>query len=56
MDARHIEGQLDHVLLTEEQLQDRIAELAIQIAADYPADEGLLLVGVLKGAVMVMAA
>ena len=55
MDSRHVEGQLAHVLLTEEELHDRIADLALQIAADYPEDEDLLLVGVLKGAVMVMA-
>ena len=55
MDSRHVDGQLAHVLLTEEKLHDRIAELALQIAADYPEDEDLLLVGVLKGAVMVMA-
>ncbi len=55
MDSRHVEGQLAHVLLTEEELHDRIAELALQIAADYPEDQDLLLVGVLKGAVMVMA-
>jgi hypoxanthine phosphoribosyltransferase len=55
VDSSHIESQLDHVLLTEVQLHDRIAELATQIAADFPANEDLLLVGVLKGAVMVMA-
>ena len=55
MDSRHVEGQLAHVLLTEEELHNRIAELALQIAADYPEDQDLLLVGVLKGAVMVMA-
>ena len=55
MDSGHVEGQLAHVLLTEEELHNRIAELALQIAADYPEDQDLLLVGVLKGAVMVMA-
>jgi len=55
MDSGNVEGQLAHVLLTEEELHNRIAELALQIAADYPEDEDLLLVGVLKGAVMVMA-
>ena len=55
MDSRPVEGQLAHVLLTEEELHNRIAELALQIAADYPEDQDLLLVGVLKGAVMVMA-
>jgi hypoxanthine phosphoribosyltransferase len=47
-------SDLDSILITEEQLQQRIVELAAQIDADY-ADRELLLVGVLKGAVMVMA-
>ena len=42
------------VLITQEQLQGRIAELAAQIDADYAGRE-LILIGVLKGAVMVMA-
>ena len=45
---------LKQVLITTEQLQARIGELAAQIDADY-ACRDLLLVGVLKGAVMVMA-
>lgn len=45
---------LERVLLTEAQLQERLDELAAQIDADY-AGRDLLLVGVLKGAVMVMA-
>jgi len=45
---------LERVLLTQEQLQGRLVELAAQIDADY-AGRDLLLVGVLKGAVMVMA-
>ena len=45
---------LKEVLITAEQLQARIGELAAQIDADY-AGRDLLLVGVLKGAVMVMA-
>src|SRR6266571_1806482 len=47
-------AELEDVLIGPEQLQRRIAELAVQIDADY-ADCELLLVGVLKGAVMVMA-
>jgi len=47
-------ADLDEVLITPDRLQNRIAELAAQIDADY-ADRELLLVGVLKGAVMVMA-
>ena len=54
MDAQDITTELEHVLLTEEQIQDRIRELAAVIDADYH-DKDLLLVGVLKGAVMVMA-
>jgi hypoxanthine phosphoribosyltransferase len=42
------------VLITPEQLQARIVELAAEIDADYAGRE-LILVGVLKGAVMVMA-
>ncbi|MEU4247858.1 hypoxanthine phosphoribosyltransferase [Amycolatopsis sp. NPDC026612] len=50
------EGEIASVLVTEQQIQDKIAELSEQIAADYPANgQGeLLLVGVLKGAVMFM--
>nr|WP_208405720.1 hypoxanthine phosphoribosyltransferase [Cellulomonas uda] len=45
---------LEKVLLTQEQLHGRLDEIAAQVDADY-ADKDLLLVGVLKGAVMVMA-
>ncbi|RMI03487.1 hypoxanthine phosphoribosyltransferase [Cellulomonas sp. NEAU-YY56] len=45
---------LERVLLTEEQLGNRLDEIAAQIDADYAGRE-ILLVGVLKGAVMVMA-
>lgn len=45
---------LAHVLVTEAQIQTRIAELATQIENDYDGRD-LLLVGVLKGAVMLMA-
>jgi hypoxanthine phosphoribosyltransferase len=49
-----IDGDLDHVLLTEEQILERIEELAEGIERDY-AGRDLLLVGVLKGAIMIMA-
>ncbi|MBC3516530.1 hypoxanthine phosphoribosyltransferase [Neobittarella massiliensis] len=42
------------VLLTEEQIHERVAELGAQIAKDY-ADKNLLLVSVLKGSVAFMA-
>ena len=54
MDESHIEGDLVSVLFTEKQIQDRLAELAAQIEKDYEGKD-ILLVGVLKGAVMVMA-
>jgi hypoxanthine phosphoribosyltransferase len=54
VDATDMGADLQEVLITTEQLQARIVELAAQIDADY-ADRELLLVGVLKGAVMVMA-
>jgi hypoxanthine phosphoribosyltransferase len=45
---------LEKVLLTEEQIGQRLDAVAAEIDADY-AGRDLLLVGVLKGAVMVMA-
>jgi hypoxanthine phosphoribosyltransferase len=47
-------ADLERVLLTEEQLGQRLDEIAAQIDEDYAGRE-ILLVGVLKGAVMVMA-
>jgi len=44
---------IDHVLLSEEQIQAKIGELATRIAADYAGRE--VLVGVLKGAVLFMS-
>jgi hypoxanthine phosphoribosyltransferase len=54
MDTHDVAADLDEVLVTQEQIHDRIHEMAAQIDADYP-DSTPLLVGVLKGAVMVMA-
>lgn len=54
MDASDLDRELTTVLHTEADLRARLAELAREIEADY-ADEPPLLVGVLKGAVMVMA-
>ena len=51
------EGDIASVLITEQQINDKIAELAGQVASDYPpaaGDNDLVLVGVLKGAVMFM--
>lgn len=54
MDIADVESDITEVLFTQEQIHEKIAELARQIEADY-AGEDLLIVGVLKGAVMVMA-
>jgi hypoxanthine phosphoribosyltransferase len=54
VDASDVAADLEKVLLTEEQISRRLGELAAQIARDY-AGKDVLLVGVLKGAVMVMA-
>ncbi|MCR2794311.1 hypoxanthine phosphoribosyltransferase [Microbacterium sp. zg.Y625] len=54
MRAADISDQLSTILVTEEEIQQKLRELAAQVDADY-AGKDLLLVGVLKGAVMVMA-
>ncbi len=56
VDISRVEADLDltQTLFTEEQIQTRLAEMARQIEADYEGRD-ILLVGVLKGAVMVMA-
>ena len=56
MDQTHVADDLalDETLFTEEQIVARLKEMAGQIEKDYEGED-LLLVGVLKGAVMVMA-
>ncbi|MFT3860396.1 hypoxanthine phosphoribosyltransferase [Micropruina sp.] len=54
MDASDIQSDLTEVLFTADQIQDRLAALAAEIETDY-AGRDLLLVGVLNGAIMVMA-
>ena len=54
MDATDVGADLKEVLIPAARVKERIVELAAQIDADYAGRE-LLLVGVLKGAVMVMA-
>ncbi|HKS98208.1 MAG TPA: hypoxanthine phosphoribosyltransferase [Rugosimonospora sp.] len=49
------DADIDRVIVSEDQIRDKIAELAKQVAADYAEVDGVLLVGVLKGAVMFMA-
>ncbi len=54
MSAADLPVEIEHVLVTQEQIAERISELATEIDADY-AGRDVLLVGVLKGAIMVMA-
>jgi hypoxanthine phosphoribosyltransferase len=48
------DADIDEVLLTEQQIATRIQEVADEVSADY-ADREPVLVGVLKGAAIVMA-
>ncbi|SEI14736.1 MULTISPECIES: hypoxanthine phosphoribosyltransferase [unclassified Leifsonia] len=54
MDLTDAHDDLTEILITEEQIRSRIAELARDVERDY-AGTDVLLIGVLKGAVMVMA-
>jgi hypoxanthine phosphoribosyltransferase len=54
VDITDVESDIASTLISEEQIQQRLREMAKEIEADY-AGEDLLIVGVLKGAVMVMA-
>lgn len=46
--------EIEKVLISEQEIADKVAQLAKEIDADYAGRE-ILLVGVLKGAVMIMA-
>ena len=54
MEASHVENDLVKILFTEKQIHDRLEEMAREITADYDGLD-LLIVGILRGAVMVMA-
>ncbi|MFM6963823.1 MAG: hypoxanthine phosphoribosyltransferase [Micrococcales bacterium] len=54
MDLDKVAGDITKVLVTPEEIQSKVAELAAQLD-EYYAGKDVLLVGVLKGAVMVMA-
>ncbi|GAA2927870.1 hypothetical protein GCM10020221_24780 [Streptomyces thioluteus] len=54
MDDKDMGTDLKSVLITKEEIDAKLAELAAKIDAEY-AGKDLLIVGVLKGAVMVMA-
>ena len=54
MDLAAVGTDVERVIVTQEELQSKVAELASRVDADYK-DRDLLLVGVLKGAIMAMA-
>ena len=54
MDAADVPDDLVEVLFTEKQIQHRLSELAREIERDYEGRD-ILIVGILRGAVMVMA-
>jgi hypoxanthine phosphoribosyltransferase len=54
VDADRLRDDLDQTLLSAEQIRGRLQEMSRDIERDYDGQD-LLLVGVLKGAVMVMA-
>ncbi|TPW74210.1 hypoxanthine phosphoribosyltransferase [Schumannella soli] len=54
METSDVANDLADILVTEEEIHAKLAELSRRIEADYEGRE-ILLVGVLRGAVMVMA-
>ncbi len=54
MDIAAVGTDVERVIVSEEELRAKVAELAALVDADYK-DRDLLLVGVLKGAIMAMA-
>ena len=55
-DGSWYDADIDHVIISEQQIREKIDELAKQVSVDHTdAEDGILLVCVLKGAVMFMA-
>lgn len=55
MTAEWYADDIERVIISADDIAKKTAELARQVSADYADTEGLLLVGVFKGAVMFMA-
>ena len=47
--------EFERILVTEEQIQQRVDELAAQISADYQGKGSIVLIGILKGSFMFTA-
>ena len=54
MDLAAISNDIEKIVVSEEQIQNRLKEMAAQVLKDYEGRD-LILVGVLKGAIMAMA-
>ena len=54
MEASDLGNQIEEVLITDQQMQERLQQMATQIDADYEG-RNVLVVGVLNGALMVVA-
>ncbi|MEI8222669.1 MAG: hypoxanthine phosphoribosyltransferase [Actinomycetes bacterium] len=54
MDLATAGSEIERVIVTQEEIHNRLAELARQVEKDYEGRE-VLLIGILKGAVMTMA-
>ena len=50
-EVRDLQDDIDHVLVTQEQIQSQVEQLGQQLTREYQGKD-LLLVGVLKGAIM----
>jgi hypoxanthine phosphoribosyltransferase len=55
MPQRWYDADIERVIITEDQIKDKTAQLAKQVAADYETVDDLLLICVLKGAIMFTA-
>lgn len=54
METKEMRNDIDHILISEEALQERVSQLGAQISADY-AGKAPLLVSVLRGSFIFMA-
>ena len=53
--ARQVSPDVSRILVSTDQIQDRVGDLARQISRDYAKAETLLLVGILRGAFIFLA-
>ena len=51
----NLDPALERIIVTEEEIQDRVKELADQISQDFKDVERLYIVGILKGAFIFLA-